>query len=209
MSYLKYFYALLIPLSLFSQINKDGDFQFWNLDYLEKKFSSNTGIKLQTALRLGDNASKAYLMYAQGLYYYGWKPLEFALGYRQLYVRSDQRPWEPICSPMATLTFKKEYKKIKFFNRNQVQYLIHKDRHRWLYRNKLRFDTKTKPFSFFAADEVFFLESIGLSQNRAFAGIQFNQYETIKISALYMIRYQNLNGWKRHNIIGLYLYFYF
>jgi len=204
---------LILASNCFSSVLKRGDFQLWNAMHTTFQLKDHLGLKLEGEVRTGNDVSEVFFVYGQASIEY--KPVKWFLlggGYRHQWIFLDSK-WFNVYSPLLDVKGIWIIDHFGITNRNRVQYLIiENDKHRWLYRNRLRFSYQIDSWKMrpFIDDEVFFLQGGGFVQNRATAGIIFLLDDWINLDLFYMLRHLSVDSHFRHqNVFGLYLNFFF
>jgi len=200
---------LFLSRNLFSSVNQDGDFQYWQFFSLRKQISECRNFFIQTELRIGDDVSKPYLHYVQGIDLHRFKPwLSLGLGYRQLAIRIEDT-WKPAYSPLFDLIFHGEANSFIWTNRVRTQYQWGPNTSRWIARNRIWLSYPSKYVSLVVSDEVFFTRQIGFVQNRFYIGPLFHLPKEIDLQLFYQLRHAKFNSWNMHHIFGCYIFFTF
>lgn len=213
----KFLIPLLFPFFLWSQIDRDGDFQIWNWDFVSKQITPEWSLLSYLEFRWGDNASKLYRtsLLLEAIYQpCPW--LGLAPGYRQVWLRvplnSDH--WRPEYTPLADIYFFLTPSDWEITNRNRIEYrILENDPIRWVYRNRIRI---VPPWNFtsleitpFIENEIFIRESRGLNEDRLSGGFLMNLYENLSGSLFYMARFQKQRDpsqWIHQNVLNISLF---
>ncbi len=203
---------LLQAFSLYGFVDQDGDSQLWLTLNFQERINKNYKAGLISEMRIGDDMSRPFFFFMQPqLYIRPHEWVEITPGYRQIFSRysRNRTSWLPTYSPMLDLSFLFPVRSGELSQRNRIQYLIPSSgKNRMLYRNRIRFLfplelpwLKIRPYT---DNEIFYLEGIGLSQNRFSAGIlpYFTKNQSARL--YYMLRLLRINrDWRTHNILGL------
>lgn len=211
---------LLFPTLLLAGLNDDHDFQVWNTDSINMRTSKKTTFHGQTEFRYGRDGSKLYYKHYQGglIYIYSQHTvMEFA--YRHVFLRREGK-WGKIYNPLYDLTFQTQSRRGFYLGmRNRFQYLIFNShlggKHKWLYRNRveiipaLRFSRRG--IAPFIADEFFWLESRGISENRLEGGfkIPYHQRTQLNLSYVYRTLKDHQKKWLQQNVLWLHFSLHF
>ncbi len=202
----------------FCSVNQNNDVQFWPTVSLEKKCSEEISIRSNFEVRIGNDISKAFFVYAEAfLVYRPFQWLYIAPGYRQIF-NNQMTPsgkWRPVYSPLADIKFIGIFQGFGVINRNRVHYLLFEHQSsKWLYRNRLRFtyqfERNTWKYQPFIDEEVFFIERRGFFQNKASIGVVTFPIQEVSIRTYYLLRHIKVEDHFRHqNILGLQFCFLF
>ncbi len=150
------------------------DFEVWNEFTVKHPLKQEWTFEVRLADRFRDNATKAYHYYWEvdlvKKFSCGWS---IAPGYRQYYRQDDTNHWIHEPKPLCAITKKWEWFKLKFENRNLLEYRT-KSTNKLHYRNRFRciFPALFYDWEPVVYDEVLFREKNGYFQNRFFAGIR-------------------------------------
>ena len=212
---------LLLPALLCARSEYDGphDFQLWLHDSVVAPFTDRWNARAEVEFRFGDDASKLYYQHNQISLLYVPTP-HFALEptYRQTFERSSRAPtiWIAEYIPQLDMTFKGEVSGWKLSDRSRVQYVMLSDHSPtfWIYRNRIDI---VSPYSWYyghivpaAFEEVFWIESRGIAQNRLGAGVQIHLLGKAVGHLYYILRNRkDATGWIEQNIAFLALKFHF
>lgn len=215
-------YTLIFFLLLFSPlialVDQDGDTQLWLTINTQQKINDKLKTGLVSEVRIGDDISKPFFVFTQPqLFIRAHKWVEIAPGYRQVFsrFRRGKSSWHPTYSPLFDLSFLFPVKSGELSQRNRVQYLITPlNSNKLLYRNRVRFIfpieitlLQIKPY---IDDELFYLEGLGISQNRFTAGILPRFTKNLSARLYYMLRLLRINReWRSQNILGIEYYIIF
>ena len=203
---------LLFPCLLFGDLNDNGDFQVWNTDSIRLQLSRKAYMTGQTEFRYGRDGTKIYYKHYQGGLLYVYSPQAvFEVAYRHIFLRNNNH-WRKIYSPLADMTLQVQSRRGFYLgDRSRIQYLIFDKhlggKHRWLYRNRLEIIpalriSKRKIAPYFA-EEFFWMESRGISENRLEFGLKIPYHQRTQLSLSYMYRNFKLfitNKWVQHNV---------
>ncbi len=206
------FLFLVFTIPCLAEINSNGDFQIWNRNYLLNHINPQWSIRTVTEFRWGDNASKFYYTYLQSQFAYHpvhW--INLAAGYRQIWRRHpvNSNHWRPEYSPLADITFDFRFAEWEIMNRNRLQYMLIKDDpHHWLYRNRFRLIFPWHPTShkitFFADEEVFIRQGIGVEENRVSGGSFFSIHGNLAGQLFYTYRLlRGIPSWTYQNVLNI------
>lgn len=209
------FLLLLLPFSLWAKLNDNGDFQVWNTDTLQFPIGKKTHFLGQTEFHYGRGGSKLYYKHYQAGFRYFCSPImSMDLAYRQISTLFNKK-WANTYSPLFNILIQGQTPRgWTIGNRNQVQYLIYQKRwhrhNRWLYRNRTEIvlpvrigRSKTAPF---IADEFFWEETRGISQNRLGIGLKLPYHQRTVLDLSYMLQsVKNAEKkWDQHHVIWAY-----
>ena len=202
---MKWLPLLMFPLALLGGLNENGDFQVWNTDTINLQMGKKTFLKGETEFRYGRDGSKLYYKHYQGgIVFIRSSHTIIETSYRHIFLRVDHH-WRKIYSPFLDLTFQAQSKRGWYIgNRNRIQYLIH-DKHlgskrRWLYRNRfeiiLPHRVTRRKIAPYVANEFFWHEARGISENRLEAGLKIPYHQRTQLNLAYMSR--NLKNHKKN-----------
>ena len=208
---LSLFFASASIFASLSNINKDNDFQIWNLNSIEFKVYKQWSLRFTTEYRFGDDASTLFYKYFQGqIPFRVNKWLKITPGYRQEYIRTrTPRKWNSLNIPMMDITFIMPTSPWVIFNRNRTEYIMGSHfKNFWLYRN---LTSITFPiviphiyFSPVIGEEAFFRQYSGFSQNRLSIGLMSKFSKNVQINMFYIYRnLKRLIGWNSQNIVNI------
>lgn len=218
---MSYWIALLAvclahPLSLLGVVNANGDYQFWQWNFIRNQISDQWAFYTCTEVRWGDNVSKAYYAYIQEqLIYTPAKWVSILPGYRQAVRRvpSDSSHWILEYVPIADLIFTAKPSDWEIRQRNRFEYILSKQsKFSWLYRNRLRFYIPRKWTSIqirpFFDEEFFWRQGEGINEARVSVGLQETYTSHIGSEIFYMARFQKSEPhWVYQNVFNLTLIF--
>jgi len=207
--------VLLLSINIaYARFNKDGDFQVWEIQTLERVIGDKFGVRIDNELRIGDDVSTVFYLYVQG--FLDYKPfnwLMLAPGYRQEWVRIDGT-LKPQYVPQFDTFFIYVRDKIVISNRNRVGYLIrYKESNSAFYRGRLRFSFPLRKESLFIQpyvdNEIFIVQGRGFNQNRSSIGVLFKVTDHFDPRLFYLLRLDKKEdgSWKHINVLGVHLYF--
>lgn len=190
---------------------KKGDTQIWMNGSVSGKMNRKIEIFGSTEFRLA-NMKKLFFNYSQfNLRYNVNKNITIAPGYRQAYRRidNDKQKWYTLYWPMIDIFLSETSSNWRFIDRNRIEYVMTskpKTKARWGYRNMLTILTPwyfyTRHLTPYIADEVFFIQGSGLSQNRLFGGLQVFATRNLNSQIAYMWRLLKIKGkWRYNNVI--------
>ncbi len=197
-----------------ARFNKNGDFQVWEIQTLEKTITDNFGIRIDNELRIGDDVSRVFYLYVQGFLVY--RPYDWLIlspGYRQEWLRKDGA-LKPQYAPQFDTYFIYIGDKVVFTNRNRFGYLFrYKEFNSVFYRSRVRLSFPLEKKSLFMQpyvdNEIFIVQGRGFNQNRSSIGVLFRVTDQFDPRLFYMVRLDKKEdgSWKHINIVGLHLYF--
>jgi hypothetical protein len=212
------FALFFLPLTLFSQVNGDGDFQIWNVDGMTLRLSPKSNFYGDVELRYGDHATKLYYKHIH--FELNWHLNRFitlAPGFRFVYLRMNDK-WERENDPLLKLTLALcNSPKLMITNRSWVQYRnLPKPlggTHRFLYRNRLQclLPPTQKHLRPYLSEEVFWQESRGVFENRITAGLLIPRHQRAFFDFSYTYRSlkNHENPWVHNNVFGAGVQFFF
>lgn len=210
----------LFPFALFASLNGNGDFQIWNTDSINLPISRKAHLTGSAEFRYGDNRSKLYYKHYQGGFLFIRSPhTNFHFGYRHIYNRV-QNKWVAEYDLLFDLTFQVATRRgLLLSNRNRIQYRILSEKqgghNLWLYRNRLEFippyRVTRRQIALFFANEFFWQERNGISQNRLQAGLKIPYHQRTHLNLSYMLRSlkNSQKKWVHHNILCLHFSLHF
>lgn len=195
-----------------SDFFSNGDFQIWNRYEFHTPFHPQWTFTSQFEWRYGDDASKLFLMYAQGQISY--KPVSWLTitpTYRQTWLLQTTNTWLPEYYPFLETTLSFPIGKWRIENRNRLVYrtLRTEPSSHWIERNRIRIVgpwhytvLKLTPF---VENEIFIMQRYGFNEDRASAGLFMPFYKHVEVDLYYMRRFQKLLivGWVRYNILNI------
>ena len=210
-------FFFIFTLILLSITYAYSDFQIWNADSVNIRFSNRTVFEISSEFRYRQTATKLYYKHYQGRLTFIRSP-NFLItpGYRQLYLRQVNH-WIKEYHPMLDLTLQVQGQNSwAISNRSRIVYRIFEKRPGlWRFRNRLEVicpiqltEYGIKPYF---ADEFFWDESHGINQNRLAIGLKIPYHERTQLDLFYMLQAlkNSLNSWKQQKIIGIYFSLYF
>ncbi|MDE3047294.1 MAG: DUF2490 domain-containing protein, partial [Verrucomicrobiota bacterium] len=173
-----------------------------------KTFNSRCALHLANEWRIGDDISKLYHVYLQGILKVSLTDrIDIAPGYRQTW-RLRQNQWRLDEEPLFELFF---HAGDQFQVRNRISYVIREAAMNfWQYRLRLRYiytDWKVHPF---VSNEIFVISRDGFSENRTIAGVSvplscFSDWDFYA-----MLRFLKTDpSWTHQYIFGTHIHFYF
>jgi hypothetical protein len=188
----------------------DGDWQFWNTDTVEYKFTDKLKAKIEVADRFGDDMNEFFYFYVQpGVAYKLTSWFEAGAAY-ELLEEKKSGDWFVENRLIIDGTFSTKLMSIAVSDRNRFEY---RDREAttdlWRYRNRLRavlpFQWTALKIQPYADEEVFVdLNTHELNQNRSSAGLIMQVTKNLKTETYYMVRSDRKSGeWQQTNVIGL------
>lgn len=164
-------FLLPFPLIGLNQLPKR-DFELWVEESLETTLC-NISLYFDTEQRFERDASCFNGYFFQFRALYDWnESFRLGPGYRLQYAKAlEPSDWIRADVPFFEGHFKIERASLEFVQRARINYVIFSDAaNEWLYRHRflLRFANRGRCSSFFpfVAEEVFFREGVGFSQNR-------------------------------------------
>ncbi len=206
---------LFFSIPLWGTVNQNNDVQLWVTEALHKKINPTCTFHLYNEWRFGDDISKLYFFYLQGIFSVkvnDW--LHAGPGYRQIWnLRGDQ--WRLAYEPFGEVLIKKQKGSFEFQFRNRVSYIVReKDTNFWLYRGRLRWVTAWKVneriYQPYLSNEIFLHSQDGFSQDRIVAGVLVPLIGSILGDFYYMLRFQVGNDhWTHQHIFGTWFNLYF
>lgn len=212
------FLIFLLPVFGFAQIDKRGDFQIWQRNFLSKHLNDKWTLQFYNEWRFGDNASKFFYVNLQAQAKFkicSW--LTTTPGYRQVLRRVpvNSNHWDTEYSPMWDATATYRFREWQLQDRNRVQYrIIQSNPYPWVYRNRLRL--VAPPFledpklALYADNEIFWQQADGIDDDRATVGLMTLWTSCFGGELFYMARFvKAVPSWKHYNILGLSVIFSF
>jgi len=188
---------LVVPLTLFGQINSNGDYQLWQWDFLKYQITDEWTLFTTLNARWGNQISQLFYGYIQPqIVYSPQKWVAIAPGYRQAARRTPltSSHWIPEYIPLADITFYAKPGKWEIHNRNRVEYTISEiTDFPWLFRTRLRFylpvhwtSLKIRPFF---DNEIFWRQAAGINEDRLSAGFKMIFSDNWGSDIYYMARF--------------------
>jgi hypothetical protein len=179
--------GMVCPAS--ADLNKDGDFQFWNTEVVEGKLNDRWKAGLEVEFRLGDNASEFY--YTHEMIFVGFTAnewLDLQANFREVFELNtkseDEDDWFSEERPMFDATPHFKWNGWDISDRNRFEYRMFdiKD-DAWRYRNKLTLKSPWKFTSWninpYISDEIFIQEDQDLNRNRFYVGVVMDLIEHV------------------------------
>jgi hypothetical protein len=206
---------LFFSIPLCSAVNQNNDVQLWITEAVHKKITSRSTLHLYNEWRFGDDISKLYFFYVQGVLgteVNRW--LNVGPGYRQIWeIRASQ--WRLTYEPFGEALIKMEKGSFEFQFRNRVSYIMReKETDFWLYRGRLRWvaacNLKGRTYRPYFSNEIFLHSQNGFSQDRIAGGILVPLVGSLLGDFYYMIRFQKSHEhWTHQHIFGTWFNLYF
>jgi hypothetical protein len=200
----------LLQTSAFSYFHKKGDFEIWNVNYINYRFFSDAGLRYENEERWGNRASELYFVMQQLQLFYNSTWWEVAGGYRQEYIKRVDE-WLPFYAPMGEVSLFHHFDGWSFINRNRLFYFFSgKTRSFWNYRNRTFLSTpefyKKIRLNFVTFDEVLFQQYFGFFQNRLGAGFESKPLKNLRSRIEYIYLWTKLErGCAWSNVLEFYL----
>lgn len=210
----KKYIFLIFPILLFGGLNESGDFQVWNANSIDIKVGKKTNLTMESQFRYGRGGNKLYYKHYQGGLHFIRSPfIQILTAYRQIYHRRNGK-WVVEYTPFIDLSLCAKTRGGWIIgDRNRIQYRIlgkHFESHnRWVYRNRLEIipslrlgQSRIAPF---LADEIFWEETRGISQNRLELGfhIPYRQKTQLDLSYIYRSLKNAKKAWIYHNVLRI------
>jgi hypothetical protein len=212
---------LVFSFPLWAQVNKNGDFQFWDFVIYDQKIQKDVGFRLTGEVRWGDDLSKLYFYYGQAQGVYSKKWIEIAPGFREQRT-APTGVWVTSHMPMVDITLfflprnrKSFFKKWELDDRSRIFYvIIHDMPSNWIYRNRLQITSPQLfshyPLRFFLSEEAFLHQRNRFYENRVSAGLIATLASCLKARLFYMYRnVKQSEVWTYQNVISFQLFFNF
>jgi len=211
-SFIKHFlvqiFCTLVSVPLWSNVNQNNDVQLWITDAIHKEISPTTTLHISNEWRFGDDMSKLYFFYLQGITSIEMNQwISLSPGYRQIW-HLQQTQWRLAFEPLIDLTFKKKRGNFTFNLRNRFSYLFREqnvDFFQYRARAELMSSFKIIDHLFkpYFANEVFLDSHYGFTQDRLSLGLITTLYKCLSGDFYYMFRFLKLNtDWTHQHIIG-------
>ena len=204
--------ALLASIALNAYAYDNGDFQIWNTNGQEIAIGKGTKLATEQEFRYGNNGGDIfYQHYDWGAVYSFDKMLEMAFGYRLIYEKPKMK-WMEEDDPYTNITAKFDIWKLKFEDRNRIEYRHFRfsvpDQVRYRNRFMLKYpiDFKKIVIAPYISDEIFVSSNgSGFNQNRFQPGIEFGLTKYVKTDIAYMMQSAKLydHKWARANVLWL------
>lgn len=196
-----------LPIKTFAQ--KDGDWQFWNTDSVEKDINEALKLVLEEEFRWGNDMNRFIYHHSDiGLVYKitDW----FNLGQNFRYVINDNAgQWEHEARPHLNATFKWTLFNLDFSNRNRFEYRhLTRTKDTWRYRNmsKLKIPLNWTRFKISPSlsEEAFFnFDQDDFNRNRLSSGIEFKLAKNLHGELYYLWQSSESKGdWTDINVLG-------
>lgn len=207
--------CLLPSISLLGNINQNNDVQLWLTESFHKTISPSFAFHVNNELRFGDQISKLYFIYIQGIGNIktnDWS--ELGAGYRQIWNLQETK-WRLIYEPLAEVIFHKKRKNLELQMRNRFSYLFREaESDISQYRGRIRimhsWTAKDKLFQSHLSNEIFIQSQYGFNQDRLVAGIIIPFLDQLNGDFYYMIRFLRTETEFTHqHILGAWFNFYF
>jgi len=203
---------LVACLLIFSSVIAKYDFEIWQDNTVVFDLAKQWRLVLSSELRYEGMARYLAEHYYETVVQYqaiDW--LSIAPQYRQTFVRGGPgQPYNPVYSPMLNVTFMTVFQGWDLSDRNRAQLNINKwGDTTWVYRNRVNITLpvrwtkiKIRPY---IADEFFFTEGRGFSQNRIYVGMaaNFNPVVLLKLYGIYRNVKNSVHQWNTVGVLGI------
>jgi hypothetical protein len=211
------FVLLALPKFGFSELNGEGDWQYWSAVSVEGQLTPKARVEIEEEFRFGDDIGDYYRAHTQILFGYkvlDW--LEIAPGFREIFEEKSD-VFKPEHRPQIDITGKWSLAGgWELSDRNRVEYRDKSGKPNSVrYRNqiKLKFPIswtqwKIRPY---AAEEIFIeSEGEGFNRNRVTAGLEAKILEHLKADLYFLWQATDSNDdWINNYILGSKLKFTF
>jgi hypothetical protein len=211
-------YALLLSLAslpLWGEVNQNNDVQLWLTEAVHKELSPSCAMHLSNEWRVGDDISKLYFFYLQGMATFKINQgSELGPGYRQIWhlVKSQ---WRLTYEPFLDLLFHKKKGSLELSLRNRFSYLFREaEVDVFQYRGRVRATTSWKAgdrvFQVYLSNEIFLRSRFGFSQDRLAIGTVIPLLNHVDGDFYYMLRFlQRGDHWTHQHVFGTWVNFSF
>lgn len=188
----------------------NGDFQVWHTENQEARIHKNVKVTTEQELRFGDAARELYYQHYDWGTSFGFdKRLDIGFNFRKVYEKKKDK-WMEEDRPHINAVLKFDIWKIKFENRNRLEFRIFKYRDDHLrYRDKFTVKYPVKLFNVtvspYAADEIFISSNAtGFNENRIYSGFEIEITKNIKADISYLQKTNRVKDdkWLASNVLA-------
>ncbi len=188
----------------------NGDWQFWNTDAVEYKFTDRVKGKVETEFYFGDDMSDFFYRHVDaGASYKVATWFEAGLFYRFVQEKKNGE-WMDEDRPHINGTFLGTLGPVAWSDRNRFEYRMRENAEdNWRYRNRVRVSSAAKWTSLkiqpYVEDELFYdFTADDWNQNRVSAGLSTQPASWLKADLYYLLQATRKDGsWSNANILGL------
>ncbi len=173
-----------------------------------KHFAHNWSAWLISELRWGDTASQFYSAILHAQLYYAPRPwIVIGPGYEQVWTKEPPLViWEKQYIPLADAIFRARFDGWEIQDRNRLEYIFFDSSpDHWLYRNRFRIIApsmlQSPRISFFTDNELYWLESNGISEDRISFGLMLQWLDNWGGEVFYMARLLHQDSWICNSVI--------
>jgi hypothetical protein len=205
------FFLLILAAPLLGKLNQNNDVQVWVTESVHKKFSPALLFELTNEWRVGDNVSKLYFFYLEGmLQIKAARWLDVGPGYRQIWNIAGNQ-WKLTYFPYWEFDFHKTNGRAGFYNRNRFVYVMPEGgQNYWEYRGRIRwmttYEIKHRLCRPYISNEVFVNTSASFSQDRLMAGLIVPLTHSLNGDFYFMVRFLKSNHhWTHQNVFGTWM----
>jgi hypothetical protein len=206
---------LFSSVTLWGMVNQNNDVQLWLTEAVHKEISPSWAVHLSNEWRIGDDVSKLYFFYLQGMATYKIsRGAELGPGYRQIW-QLRGIDWKLTSEPFVDLLLSKEKGNLELSLRNRFSYLFREAAtDLFQYRGRVRATSSWKIgdriLQIYLSNEIFVRAREGFSQDRLMIGSIIPLFKHLNGDFYYMLRFLERNDhWTHQHVIGTWVNFNF